>query len=102
MIEYTYRLAKDQDGELLVTVKPLMNDIETSIHQMMAIPIDTLTQEDKEIFNLKILGLKTIYEFLGALVQEQTLKDAAHELKGSVNIQTNQMIDELTQVQVLH
>ena len=59
-------------------------------------------QEDKEIFNLKILGLKTIFEFLGALVQEQTLKDAAKELNGTDNIQTNQMIDELTQVQVLH
>jgi len=101
MIEYTYRLAKDQDGELLVTVKPLMNDIEKSIHKMMDIPIDTLTNEDKEIFNLKILGLKTIYEFLGALVQEQTLKDAAHELKGSVNIQTNQMLDDIT-VHTLH
>jgi hypothetical protein len=101
MIEYTYRLAKDQDGELLVTVKPLMNDIETSIQQMMDIPIDTLTQEDKEIFNLKILGLKTIHEFLGALVQEQTLKDAARELKGTVNIQTNQMLDDVT-VHTLH
>jgi len=101
MIEYTYRLAKDQDGELLVTVKPLMNDIETSIQQMMDIPIDTLTQEDKEIFNLKILGLKTIHEFLGALVQEQFLKDAARELKGTVNIQTNQMLDDVT-VHTLH
>lgn len=101
MIEYTYRLAKDQDGELLVTVKPLMNDIEKSIHKMMDIPIESLTDENKEIFNLKILGLKTIYEFLGALVQEQTLKDAAHELKGSVNIQTNQVIDEFTK-QTLH
>lgn len=101
MIEYTYRLAKDQDGELLVTVKPLMNDIEKSIHTMMDIPIDTLTTEDKEIFNLKILGLKTIYEFLGALVQEQTLKDTAHELKGTVNIQTNQMLDDIT-VHTLH
>lgn len=101
MIEYTYRLAKDQDGELLVTVKPLMNDIEKSIHKMMDIPIESLTDENKEIFNLKILGLKTIYEFLGALVQEQTLKDAAHELKGSVNIQTNQMLDDIT-VHTLH
>ena len=96
MIEYTYRLAKDQDGVLLVTVQPLMDDIEKSIQQMMDIPIDTLTDEDKEIFNLKILGLKTIHEFLGALVQEQFLKDAARELKGTVNIETNQVIDEIT------
>ena len=96
MIEYTYRLAKDIDGELLVTVKPLMNDIEKSIHKMMDIPIETLNDKDKEIFNLKILGLKTIHEFLGALVQEQTLKDLAKELNGTVNIQTNQVIDEIT------
>ena len=101
MIEYTYRLARDQEGELLVTVRPLMNDIEKSIHKMMDIPIDTLTNEDKEIFNLKILGLKTIHEFLGALVQEQTLKDAARELNGTVNIQTNQMLDDIT-VHTLH
>lgn len=96
MIQYTYKLSKDNNGELLVTVKPLMNDIEKSIHKMVEIPIDTLSDKDKEIFNLKILGLKTIHEFLGALVQEQTLKDAASELNGTVNIQTNQMIDEIT------
>ena len=96
MIQYTYKLSKDNNGELLVTVKPLMNDIEKSIHKMVEIPIDTLSDKDKEIFNLKILGLKTIHEFLGALVQEQTLKDAASELKGTVNIQTNQMIDKIT------
>ena len=96
MIQYTYKLSKDNNGELLVTVKPLMNDIEKSIHKMVEIPIDTLSDKDKEIFNLKILGLKTIHEFLGALVQEQTLKDAASELNGTVNIQTNQMIDKIT------
>lgn len=88
MLEYTYKLIKQND-ELLVTVKPLMNDIEKSIHQMMEINVDDLSTENKQIFDLKILGLKTVYEFLGALVQEQTLKDMGQELKGRVNIQVD-------------
>lgn len=66
-----------------------MNDIEKSIHQMMEINVDDLSTENKQIFDLKILGLKTVYEFLGALVQEQTLKDMGQELKGRVNIQVD-------------
>jgi len=94
MLEYTYKLIK-QDGELLVTVKPLMNDIEKSIHQMMEINVDDLSTENKQIFDLKILGLKTVYEFLGALVQEQTLKDMGQELKGRVNIQVDQDLNAI-------
>lgn len=94
MLEYTYKLIK-QDGELLVTVKPLMNDIEKSIHQMMEINVDDLSTENKQIFDLKILGLKTVYEFLGALVQEQTLKDMGQELKGRINIQVDQDLNTI-------
>ena len=50
-LEYTYKLTKDESGELLVTVKPLMTDIEKSIHQMMNIDIDTLPDNEREIFN---------------------------------------------------
>ena len=98
-LEYTYKLTKDESGELLVTVKPLMTDIEKSIHQMMNIDIDTLPDNEREIFNLKILGLKTIHEFLGALVQEQTLKDTAHELKGRINIKID---EDLNPIGLLH
>ena len=90
MLEYTYKLIKQDDGELLVTVKPLMKDIESSINKMMEINVDELSPENKQIFDLKILGLKTVYEFLGALVQEQTLKDLGQELKGRINIQVDQ------------
>ena len=62
MLEYSYKLITDENGELLVTVKPLMNDIENSIKQMMEIDIDQLKEEDQQIFNLKILGLKTVHE----------------------------------------
>jgi len=95
MLEYTYKLIKQEDGELLVTVKPLMNDIEKSINKMMEINVDELSTENKQIFDLKILGLKTVYEFMGALVQEQTLKDLGQELKGRINIQVDQDLNAI-------
>jgi type I restriction-modification system DNA methylase subunit len=96
MLEYTYKLIKNEQGELLVTVKPLMQDVEKSIHAMMEMNIDELSEDNKRLFELKILGLKTVYEFLGALVQEQTLKDYGQELKGRVNIKVDQDLDGLS------
>lgn len=95
MIEYSYKLTKDEDGELLVTVKPLMSDIERSINQMMEMDVSELSEDNQRIFDLKILGLKTIYEFLGALVQEQYLKDTKDELKGRVNIKIDEDLNPL-------
>lgn len=95
MLEYSYKLTKDENGELLVTVKPLMTDIEKSISQMMEVDVSELSEDNQRIFDLKILGLKTIYEFLGALVQEQYLKDTAQELKGRVNINIGEELNPL-------
>ena len=95
MLEYSYKLIKNEDGELLVTVKPLMNDIEKSIHAMMELNVDELSDDAKQLFDLKILGLKTIYQFLGALLQEQQLKDMGQELKGRINIKIDEDINVL-------
>ena len=95
MLEYSYKLIKDENGELLVTVKPLMSDIEKSINQMMEMDVTELSEDNQRRFDLKILGLKTIYEFLGALQQEQFLKDTAHELKGRINIKIDEDLNPL-------
>ena len=100
MIEYTYKLYRDDNEELVVTVDPLVNDIEKSIAGMMDINIDDLSDENKHIFEMKILGLRTIHQFLGALQQEQYLKDykagLTTELKGQINVDTNQVVDSIT------
>jgi hypothetical protein len=99
-IEYTYKLYRDDDEQLVVTVDPLVKDIEVSIEKMMDMNIDDLSDENKHIFDLKILGLRTIHQFLGALQQEQYLKEYKQglttELKGQVNIDTNQVIDSIS------
>ena len=100
MIEYTYKLYRDDDEQLVVTVDPLVKDIEVSIEAMMNMNVDDLSDENKQIFEMKILGLRTIHQFLGALQQENYLKEykagLTTELKGKVNIDTNQMIDSIT------
>ena len=89
-ITYTYKLIKGADDELYVSVGPLMLDIEKSIDKLMTMDVTSLNNENKQIFELKILGLKTVYEFLGALQMEQKLKDKSKELKGKVELNVSE------------
>jgi hypothetical protein len=83
-VDYTYKLMKGGDGHLYVSIQPLMKDIAESIAKMHVMDISELSDENQRIFDLKMLGLTTVYEFLGAFVTEQQLKDAAADLKGVV------------------
>jgi hypothetical protein len=106
VIEYTYKLYRDDDEQLVVTVDPLVLDIENSIRAMMDINIDDLSDDNKHLFDLKILGLKTIHQFLGALQQENYLKEykagLTDELKGQINIDVNERLDGLTKESIVH
>jgi hypothetical protein len=97
-IEYTYKLYRDNE-ELVVTVDPLVKDIEISIERMMEMNIDELSDDNKHLFEMKILGLRTIHQFLGALQQENYLKEykagLTTELKGRVNIDVNEDLNVL-------
>jgi hypothetical protein len=61
-----------------------MKDIAKSVEKMHLMDVTHLNDEQHRIFDLKMLGLTTVYEFLGAFITEQTLKDKAAELKGTV------------------
>ena len=104
-IEYTYKLYRDNE-ELVVTVDPLVKDIEVSLEKMMSMNIDDLSDDNKHLFEMKILGLRTIHQFLGALQQENYLKEyksgMTTELKGRVNIDVNERLDGLTNESVIH
>jgi hypothetical protein len=88
MIEYTYKIIKGGDNNTYVSVEPLMHDIELSIQKMCEMNIDELSKDNKQIFDLKILGLKTVFEFLGAIKMERTLKEKQQELNGDVPLNT--------------
>ena len=97
-IEYTYKLYRDNE-QLVVTVDPLVNDIEASLEKMMEIDISDLSADNKHLFEMKLLGLRTIHQFLGALQQENYLKEykagITTELKGRVNIDVEQDLNVL-------
>ena len=106
MIEYTYKLYRDDDEQLVVTVDPLVKDIEASIEAMMNMDVEDLNEENRHIFEMKILGLRTIHQFLGALQQENYLKEykagLTDELKGKINIDVHERLDGLTKESIVH
>lgn len=87
-INYTYKLMKGADGHLYVSIQPLMKDIAKSITAMQKLDTNELNEEEFSVYELKIKALVTFYEFLGAFITEQQLRDANKDLKGNVAIST--------------
>jgi hypothetical protein len=85
-INYTYKLMKGSDGYLYVSIQPLMKDIANSITALQKMDVKDLNEEDYLIYELKIKGLVTIYEFLGGFITEQQLKDKQTEIKGNITL----------------
>jgi len=103
-LEYSYKLYRDTNELLVVTVDPLVKDIELSMEKMMDMNIDDLSDDNKHLFEMKLLGLRTVHQFLGALQQENYLKEykagITTELKGRINIDIDQEIDSITKGQL--
>jgi hypothetical protein len=78
----SYKLAKGSDNTVWVSIQPLMYDINRSLELLMDIPTDTLKEEDLQHLDFKILGMRAIHSFLGALLTEQQLED----LRGEHNV----------------
>lgn len=91
-LQYKYKLIKGGDNNLYVSIQPLMTDINNSII-MLCKNTDTskLNDQERQIFDLKLLGLKTVYEFLGSLLTEQLLKDEQQKYSGNIplNVDNN-------------
>ena len=86
-LKYDYKLIKGGDGYLYVSIQPLMRDVANSLKKMNEIDTSTMSEETHRIFELKMLGLMTIYEFMGAFITEQQLKDKATEIKGDIALE---------------
>jgi len=94
----TYKLERRTDGHVWVNIKPLMDDIQKNYDNLLEIDKSAFTKEDLDIFELKILGMHSIYQFLGALdfehrLKEEALKQAAID---GINNQINDSIDLVT------
>jgi len=95
----TYNLERRQDKNIWVNIQPVMNDIQKHFDNLHDMDTSEFTDKDKELLELKIIGLRAIYEFFGALKFEHELK----ELRDRQEIQ--RQIDEGTKLmnqQVIH
>lgn len=69
-----YVLQNGPDGITWCSLQPLMEDINENICKLMDIDITDLSDDNKHIFEMKILGLRTVHQFIGSLVQEKDLE----------------------------
>jgi len=95
----TYNLERREDKNIWVNIQPVMNDIQKHFDNLHDMDTSSFTDQDKELLELKIIGLRAIYEFMGALKLEHELK----ELRDQQEIQ--RQIDEGTKLmnqQVIH
>ena len=74
-----YKLKRDKKGVTWVSIEPLMKDIVEHIKLLSDLDITQLDKFDQKEYDIKMLGLNSIYTFLGALVSEQTLKEKAND-----------------------
>lgn len=85
-MEFRYHVETGPDGIRWVSIEPLMDDIVQSIDQLMKIDVTDLSDENKHVMDLKILGLRTVHEFLGSLITADNLK----KMKDNNNGQSQQ------------
>jgi hypothetical protein len=84
-MQTTYQIQTGPDGIHWVSVEPLMEDTKNALHALMDIDPSALKKEDQDFLNIKIAMCRGVYEFLGSLLTEQTLKD----IKAKSNAKTN-------------
>ena len=71
----TYKLERREDKNIWVNIQPVMADIQKHFDNLHDMDTSSFTDQDQELLELKIVGLRAIYEFFGALKLEHELKE---------------------------
>jgi hypothetical protein len=74
MLEFQYHVETGPDGIRWVSIEPLMQDIVNSIDGLMKLETNNLSDDNKHVLDMKILGLRTVHEFLGSIITADNLK----------------------------
>jgi hypothetical protein len=82
-MQKTYQLVEGPDKVLWVSIQPLMEDIKIAIDEVMKLDISRANEAQRSIVDFKLMGLRSIHEFLGALVTEQQLAVARSNLSNA-------------------
>ena len=70
-----YQLEKGPDGTVWVSIQPLQHDINKSLEHLVTVDTSSMSTQEQDIMEFNILGMKAIYTFLGALLEEQKQKE---------------------------
>ena len=65
-----YKLVRGPDNIVWCSVQPLMEDTQDALKMLEQTNTESMTDVEKDIMEFNIIGMKAIYTFLGALVQE--------------------------------
>lgn len=77
-----YQLKRDEQDIVWVSIQPLMRDVTEHIKLLSDLDISNLDKFDQRDYDIKLLGLNSIYSFLGALMQEIELKELQEKQNG--------------------
>jgi hypothetical protein len=92
-----YKLERREDNNIWVNIQPLMADIQKHFDNLHEMDTSEFTDQDQELLDLKVVGLRAIYEFLGALKLEHELKELRdqEEISRQINEGTKLMEEVL-------
>lgn len=82
-MQKTYQITQGPDGILWVSIQPLMEDIKSAITDVMALDVSHATDAQRKVVDFKLMGLRSIHEFLGALITEHELAQARERVSTS-------------------
>jgi hypothetical protein len=71
----SYKLERREDKNIWVNIQPLMADIQKHFDNLHEMDTSEFTEQDKQLLDLKVIGLRAIYEFIGALKLEHELSE---------------------------
>jgi len=76
-----------------------MGDIQKHFDNLHDMDTSEFTKQDKQLLDLKVIGLRAIYEFLGALKLEHELSELREkQAKEEVDRQLNELINDGTKL----
>jgi len=95
----SYKLERREDKNIWVPIQPLMADIQKHFDNLHEMDTSEFTEQDKKLLDFKIVGLRAIFEFLGALKLEHELKELRDQhAKEEIDRQLNELINEGTKL----
>lgn len=72
-----YKLVSGPDDIVWVSIQPLMQDVQQALKALESADTTEFTEQGKQINEFNITGMKAIYTFLGALLQEHKSNEYA-------------------------